>query len=123
MATTTAAPGAGDIELVLGTERILLRRTLAAGLWVSRSGGFKAAIDSDDTPMKRLYRNDIDTMAALIRVGTGHGPNAVPDLEQRIFDQGLDEVSEPLRRYILSLQAGANGAQVQAGGGESAKNA
>ena len=69
-------PGAGDVTLELGDEKLVLRATLNAGLTISRTaGGIRGAID-------KVMQMDFDTIASVIRAGVGQKEAKKHDIEQ-----------------------------------------
>lgn len=84
MANKVYPPGAGDVELVLGNETLILKPTLQAGLTISRmSGGIRSAID-------KVMALDLDTIVAIIRAGIGpKEAKRLTHLDELVYENGL----------------------------------
>lgn len=109
MATNTKKPhfhpGAGDVELIIGGEVLLLRPTLNAGLAISRSaGGIRGAID-------KVVAMDLDTIVNVIRLGVGQDEaKRLKNLDRMIWENGLyDAQGEVLSKCIEYLSNLARG--------------
>lgn len=96
-------PGAGDLVLTLGGEEIVLRCTPACAIMLSRQPGSIAGVGGTDGVIQRVGGLDMDTMAVVIRAGLGLSGNAVPKIDEWIFDFGLTEMRDELRVFISGL--------------------
>lgn len=96
----------GEWRLVLGDQEIVLKRTYGALRALNRApGGFSDDYNPNaSTVVRRLLNRDVETMALIIRVGLGLAPNALPKLEEQIFDAGVDDVVPQLTPYIFLLR-------------------
>ena len=97
-------PGAGDVTLELGDEKLVLRATLNAGLTISRTaGGIRGAID-------KVMQMDFDTIASVIRAGVGQKEAKKHDIEQLLWDNGLmDSQGQVLAKVVEFLTNLARG--------------
>lgn len=100
-------PGAGDLQLELGGETLILRRTLGAMLafngYNNRAGIW--GVGNRDGLVAHLGNSDIAAAGFVIRQGLGIGPSAVKDLEERIFVEGVSLVNSKLIAWVSTLVA------------------
>ncbi len=113
MANKVYPPGAGDVTLELGSEHLVLRTTLAAGLAISRqSGGIRGAID-------KVMALDFDTILSVIRAGVGKDVKRYPNLDEMVYQNGLldtqGDVLSKLVEYLTNLARGGRPAETEGG--------
>lgn len=94
--------GAGDVEIELDGETIVLKPSLGACQALCRAPGGLYRATPYDAPSvaDRLTAFDLDTMALIIRAGLGLGPGAVKDLEEKIYNTGLLNLRLPLSNFV-----------------------
>ncbi len=98
-------PGAGDVEIVLGPENLVLKPTLAAGLAISRqAAGIRGAID-------KVMALDLDMILTVIRVGIGpKEAKRYPNLDEMVFASGITSgqgmMLTRLVEYLTNLSRG-----------------
>jgi hypothetical protein len=74
-----------------------LRTSLAAAKRVNATCG------SYFDQLQRLVAQDFATYVALVAAGLGKKPE---DVEAKVFDVGLDDLNEPLTKFVKSLKNG-----------------
>jgi hypothetical protein len=105
-------PGSGDVELVLGDTRLVLRPTLNAGLAISRqAGGIRGAID-------KVVAMDLDAIVSVIRLGIGpEEAKRIKNLDRLVYENGLTdaqgEVLGKCMEYLSNLARGGRPADVE----------
>lgn len=99
-------PGAGDVELELGGETVVLKCSPEVALTLARERGSIYGHEQAEGVVQRLLACDIDTMCLIIRLGCGQGRNAVPNLPKMVYEAGIVRVRDALSRYIGSLANG-----------------
>lgn len=105
---TEATPGIGDVELELGGETITLRPSLNAAMKLStRAGGISGLV-------QKCLNLDIEAISDVIIIGGGI--KVQPDTKEKIFMQGLLDLSAPCIKYLNNL---ANGGKPLRSGEES----
>lgn len=95
--------GAGDLEIDLDGETVILKPTLECALALTRSEGGLYTIPGQvpgASVTDKLIRCDIDTMAMIVRAGLGLGASAVKDLEGRIYRTGLTRMRNQLATFV-----------------------
>lgn len=94
--------GAGDIEIVLDGETVVLKPSLQACQTLCRAPGGLYRASAYDAPSvaDRLLAYDLDTMAMIIRAGLGLGAGAVKELEEKIYNTGLLNLRLPLSNFV-----------------------
>lgn len=101
-------PGAGDLEIELQGEGIVLRRTLGALIAFNRynnRGGIYGAGGRDGL-INHLGNSDVEAICFVVRQGLGVGPSAIKDLEERVFEEGAVNVASQLIPWVTSLAEG-----------------
>lgn len=96
-------PGAGDVEIELDGETVVLKPSLDACITISRAGG---GLYGQNTLTDRIARADFDAMAAVIRAGLGLTGNAVKNLDGQIYRTGLVNLIGPLTRFVMIVGNG-----------------
>jgi hypothetical protein len=105
-------PGAGDVTLQIGSNTLVLRPTLPAGLAISRTaGGIRGAID-------KVVALDFDTILSVIRVGIGvKEAKNYPKLDEMIYENGLLDsegaITAKLVEYLTNLARGGRPADAE----------
>lgn len=105
MATKNFQPGAGNVEIVLGDDTLILKPTLNAALAISRTaGGIRGAID-------KVAAMDFDAITSVIRLGIGtEEAKRRKDLDRMIYENGLyDAQGEVMGKCIEFLSNLARG--------------
>jgi hypothetical protein len=98
-------PGSGNVELILGGEKLVLRPTLNAGMAISRqAGGIRGAID-------KVMAMDLDAIVGVVRLGIGpEEAKRVKNLDRLIYENGLmdaqGEVLGKCMEYLSNLARG-----------------
>ena len=98
--TDTPAIGSSDVEIDLLGEKVVLRGTIEAALAISDAGG---GVFGEGTLAERLKRYDLRAYIQIIRVGLGLGPNAVKDLDEKVFRSGMVNLIGPLTKYVIGF--------------------
>lgn len=100
--------GAGNVEIELDGEPIVLKPTLKAAQTLSRQAdGLLGAV-------QRVSRFDLDTITQVIALGSGQKVTEVADA---VWRTGVTELAEPVIRYISVLSNGGRPVD-ESGGGE-----
>jgi hypothetical protein len=109
------APGVGNVEIVLGEERIELKPSLGAAIALqSLPGGLLSADEHDDSVFRRVQKCDIATMCAVIRAGVGVSGSTDPKLPEKIYAFGLLDLRPLLTVYVVQLANGGKKAGQEA---------
>jgi hypothetical protein len=107
---TKPSLGAGNVEIELDGETVVLKPTLRAAQTISRqNGGILGAVD-------RVSKFDLDTLTQVVALGlnaTGKDAETIPD---KVWSTGMTDLVGPVTRYLSILANG--GRPVKAGGGE-----
>lgn len=107
---TKASLGAGNIEIELDGETVVLRPNLKAAQNISRSkGGIMAAVEA-------VGKFDLDTMVNVIALGLGAEGKEARDLADKVYSTGMADLVSPVINYLTILANG--GRPMQASGGE-----
>jgi hypothetical protein len=107
---TKAAIGAGNVEIDLDGETVVLRPTLKAAQTISRqAGGIRKAIDA-------LGNFDIDVMTSIITLGMDLTGREAKDVADKVWRTGMADLTVPVIQYLTILANG--GRPVDATGGE-----
>jgi hypothetical protein len=115
MAKVEDAPGVGNVEIVLGEERIELKPSLGAAIALqSLPGGLLSADEHDDSVFRRVQKCDIATMCAVIRAGVGVSGSTDPKLPEKIYAFGLLDLRPLLTVYVVQLANGGKKAGQEA---------
>ncbi len=100
--------GAGNVEIELGDETCVLKPSLAACQAVSRMRG------GISNTVRAVGDLDFDVMVTVIGLGLGLSGKELKDLPERVYANGLPELSGPLIRYLSNV---ANGGKPFENGG------
>lgn len=113
MTRTTHLPGAGDVTIELPAldggpaQEITLKCSPDALFAICRQpGGFREATEGTDCVVNRVLSCDVATMALVIRLGSGSGPNTDPDLPKKIYAAGVLNLRLPLTSWLGNLGRG-----------------
>lgn len=102
--------GAGNVEIELNGETVVLRPNLKAAQNISRAkGGIMAAVDA-------VGKFDFDTMVNVIALGLGAEGKEARDLADKVYSTGMADLVAPVIRYLSILANG--GRPVEDAGGE-----
>lgn len=103
--------GAGNVEIELDGEKVVLRPTLRAAQAISRQeGGIMAAVQA-------LSKLDIDALTGVIAFGLGKEPKDVADA---VWRTGAADLTPPAARFLTILANG--GRPSDSKGGEEGEN-
>lgn len=91
---------AGEVEIELGDETVILKPSLDCCLTLSR---MNAGIYGPGTIGERLSRYDLDAYVAVVRAGLGLSGNAVKNLDELVFRAGMVNLLRPLTRFVIAL--------------------
>lgn len=98
--------GAGDVELDLDGERVVLRPTLRTAQRLSRqSGGLARAIE-------RVGNLELDAMVEVVQAGTGKDGS---DIADKVWRTGLPPLAAPCIRFLSNLANGGRPASESEG--------
>lgn len=102
--------GAGNVEIELDGEVVVLRPNLKAAQNISRAkGGIMAAVEA-------VGRFDFDVMVNVIGLGIGAEGKDARELPEKVYATGMADLVAPVINYLTILANG--GRPVQAAGGE-----
>jgi len=105
-----ATLGAGNVEIELDGQTVVLKPTLRAAQTISRqSGGILGAVE-------RIGKFDLDTMIQVVTLGlnaTGKEAQTIPD---KVWETGMTELVAPVTKFLSILANG--GRPVDEDGGE-----
>jgi hypothetical protein len=96
--------GAGDTVITLTGEEITLKPSLDCCIQLTTDP--RGIFGGEDSIYGRIGKLDIAVMAKVIRLALGLGASAVKDLEQRMFDTGLDTLRDPLWDFLGAVVTG-----------------
>jgi hypothetical protein len=88
--------GLGEVEIELGGKTETLRSTLKAAKQVNGGGGFINVLG-------RLAAMDQDFYVMVVAAGLDR---KIVDVEQKVFDAGLPNLTEPLSTFVQYLANG-----------------
>lgn len=104
--STKARLGAGDIEILLDGETVVLRPTLKACQAISRQAdGVRGAIG-------RVLQYDFDAIVNVIGLGLGWEGKDLKVLPEKVYRTGMTELAAPAIRYLNIV---ANGGRIADG--------
>lgn len=97
---TKAKLGAGNIDIELDGETVILRPNLKAAQNISRQkGGIMAAVDA-------VGKFDFDTMVNVIVLGLGVDGKEARDIPEKVYSTGMADLVAPVINYLTILANG-----------------
>lgn len=100
MTKTKARLGAGDVEIELDGETVVLRPTLKACQAISRQAeGVLGAIG-------RVQRYDLDTYVQVVTLGLGAEGKEAREMPGKVFRTGMMQLIGPVTRYLMIISNG-----------------
>jgi len=110
MAKSKAQLGAGNVEIELDGETVVLKPSLNACQTVSRqSGGISAAVAA-------VGRFDFDTVVSVVTLGLGATGSDAKAIPEKVWRTGLTDLVGPVTKYLTIIANG--GRPVEDAGGE-----
>jgi hypothetical protein len=108
---STTSIGAGNIEITLDGEKVVLRPTLRAAQTISKqNGGIMSAVQA-------VANFDFETITSVIALGLNlTGSVRVNEVAEKVYTTGLVDLVEPVTKYLTVLANG--GRSTEAKGGE-----
>ena len=104
-----ASIGAGNVEIKLDGETVVLRPSLRAAQAISRqAGGIMAAVEA-------IGKFNLDVMTQVVALGLGREPKDVADA---VWRTGMADLSGPVINYLSILANGGRPVQSEGGEGE-----
>ncbi len=99
--------GAGNVEIELDGEKMVLRPTLKAAQAISRqAGGIMGAISA-------IGKFDIDVMSNVVALGLGLEGKDARAIPEKVYATGMMELSGPVTQFLSNL---SNGGRPLSGG-------
>jgi hypothetical protein len=92
------APGAGDVDLVLGDDLIVLRPTLKAAIKLSTRPGGLAEVS------RKCLALDIETITDILLIASEEKIEG--SVMERVFNEGLINLASPCVTFINNLSNG-----------------
>jgi len=106
MAERKARLGAGNVEIELDGETVVLKPTLLACQTLSRkAGGLSAAVEA-------VGRMDFDMLVSVIALGLNRKPS---DVEEAVWSTGMTNLVAPAIRFLTIVSNG--GRPLESSGG------
>ncbi|TPN26629.1 hypothetical protein FKO01_25485 [Mesorhizobium sp. B2-3-3] len=105
------ALGAGNVEIELDGDTVVLRPSLMAAQAISRqSGGISSAV-------RAVGNYDFDVIVSVVTLGLGLTGNEAKEVPNRVYRTGLTDLVGPVSTYLTII---ANGGRPMSGGEEAA---
>ncbi|ETA72341.1 MULTISPECIES: hypothetical protein [Mesorhizobium] len=105
------ALGAGNVEIELDGETVVLRPSLMAAQAISRqSGGISSAVRS-------VGNYDFDVIVSVVTLGLGATGQEAKAIPEKVWRTGLTDLIGPVSTYLTII---ANGGRPMSGGEEAA---
>lgn len=102
--------GAGNVEIEIEGETLVLRPNLKAAQTISRqTGGIRSALSS-------VANFDLDAISTVVALGLGLEGKVAAALPERIYDTGIGSLVAPVTRYLVILANGGRPADSAEGG-------
>jgi hypothetical protein len=92
--------GAGNVEIELDDEICVLKPSLQACQALSRMRG------GINNTVRAVGDLDFDVMVTVIGLGLGLSGKELKELPERVYENGLPELSGPLIRYLSNVANG-----------------
>lgn len=114
MANSKARLGAGNVEIELDGDTVVLRPSLRAAQAISRAnGGVMEAV-------AKVQRFDLDTITSVIALGmgsTGTNRRELEDLAEKVYDTGVMDLAAPVIKFLSIIANGGRPADENGGEG------
>ncbi len=110
MSKSKASLGAGNVEIELDGETVILKPSLNACQTISRqSGGISAAVAA-------VGRFDFDTVVSVVTLGLGVTGSEAKAVPEKVWRTGLTDLVGPVTKFLTIVANG--GRPVDDAGGE-----
>lgn len=100
MSENNTSPGAGNVEISLDGENVMLKPSLNACQAISRqSGGMSAAVAA-------VGRFDFDLIVSVVTLGLAATGDAAKSMPDKVWRTGLTDLVGPVTKYLMIIANG-----------------